>query len=53
MDFFNVMFIVNTCKTNSFVSTVTRNRGNCNLIGHVGCYDYTCTYTNYSPIIKL
>ena len=23
---------------------VTRNRANCNLIGHVGCYDYMVTY---------
>ena len=30
--------------TNLLVSTVARNSGNCNLIGHVGCYGYTCNY---------
>ena len=36
--------------TNSFVSIVARNNGNCNLIGRVGCYGYTC---NYNPIILI
>ena len=27
---------------NLLVSTVARNSGNCNLICHVGCYEYTC-----------
>ena len=44
--------------TNSFVITVARNNGNCNLISRVGCYDYiqcTCTYytTNYNLIIAV
>ena len=30
--------------TNLLVSTVTRNNGNCNLIGRVGCYDHMVTY---------
>ena len=30
--------------TNSIVSTVARNNGNCNLIGHVGCYDCIVIY---------
>ena len=30
--------------TNLLVSTVARNSGNCNLIGHVGCYGHTCNY---------
>ena len=36
--------------TNLLVSTVARNNGNCNLIGRVGCYGYTC---NYNPIIVI
>ena len=36
--------------TNLLVSIVARNSGNCNLIGHVGCYGYTC---NYNPIIVI
>ena len=44
--------------TNSFVSTVARNNGNCNLIGYVGLHadiEYTCIYytTNYNPIITV
>ena len=48
--------------TNSFVSTVARNNGNCNLISHVGSYDCMVTYnvhvliilyTNYNPIIAV
>ena len=30
--------------TNLLVSTVARNSGNCNIIGRVGCYGYTCNY---------
>ena len=30
--------------TNSFFSTVEKNSGNCNLIGHLGCYDCMVTY---------
>ena len=33
--------------TNSFVSIVARNNGNCNLIGHVGCYDCIMIYYLY------
>ena len=29
---------------NLLVSTVVRNGGNCNLIGHVGCFDCIVTY---------
>ena len=29
---------------NLLVSTVVRNGGNCNLIGHVGCFDCMVTY---------
>ena len=36
--------------TNLLVSTVARNNGNCNLIGRIGCYGYTC---NYNPIIVI
>ena len=36
--------------TNLLVSTVAWNNGNCNLIGRVGCYGYTC---NYNPIIVI
>ena len=32
--------------TNLLVSTVTKNSGNCKLIGRVGCYGYAC---NYNP----
>ena len=46
--------------TNSLVSTVARNNGNCNLISRVGCYDCMVTYnvhtlilTNYNPIIAV
>ena len=31
---------------NSFVSTVARNNGNCNLIGCVGCHGHTCNYNS-------
>ena len=27
--------------SNLVVSTVARNNGDCNLIGHIGCYGYT------------
>ena len=38
--------------TNLLVSIVASNSGNCNLIGRTGYYDkYTCTCTNYNPII--
>ena len=33
--------------TNLLVITGARNNLNCNLIGRVGCYGYTC---NYNPI---
>ena len=36
--------------TNLLVSTVARNNRNCNLIGRVCCYGYTC---NYNPIIVI
>ena len=37
--------------TNSFVSTVAMNNGNCNFIGHVGCYDCMVTYNVH--VLKL
>ena len=37
--------------TNSFVSTVGRNNGNCNVIGRVGCYDCMVTYNVHVLII--
>ena len=36
--------------TNLWVSTVTRNSGNYNLMGRVGCYDFMMTYM-YNVII--
>ena len=30
--------------TNLLVSTVAKNSENCNFIGRVGCYGYTCNY---------
>ena len=55
---YNVIHDYVNCKnkivkiTNLLVSTVAklRNSGNCSLIGHVGCYGYTC---NYNPIIVI
>ena len=35
--------------TNFLVSTVARNSGNCNLIGCVGCYEYTCICNLIQP----
>ena len=35
------------------VSTVARNSGNCYLIGHVGCYGYTCNYNRNFNILML
>ena len=52
----NYKYFVYTAKivkiTNLFVSTVARNSGNCNLIVHVGCYDYINIY-NYNPITTI
>ena len=37
--------------TNSFVNTVARNNGNCNLISRVGSYDCMVTYNVHVLII--
>ena len=36
--------------TNLLVSTVARNNGDCNLIGHVGCYEYKIVISKISLI---
>ena len=39
--------------TNSFVTAVARNKGNCNLIGHVCCYDCIHVHVLILIIIQL